>query len=130
MMKRLGKIVLYGFLLWLSVFAGSVVIFPVKASDPIFFETLISLILASATVVFGYLYFKTEKASWRSCLRVGIIWILVNIAIDLPLFSYGPMKRPIAEYMTDIGLTYLMIPIILLAFSLGRNNTIGNNPAE
>ena len=129
-MKRIGKILLYGFLLWLTVFAGSVVIFPVKNTDPIFFETLISIILATATVVFGYLYFNSEKASLKNCLLVGFAWMLINVAIDLPLFSYGPMQRPFAEYMTDIGLTYLMIPIILSAFAYGQKNTSENNPSK
>ena len=117
MLAKVGKVLLYGFLLWLTVFAGSVLIFPIKENDPIFFETLISLILAASTVVFGHLYFKKEIVSLKYCLIVGVSWALLNIAIDLPMFSYGPMKRPFLNYMTDIGLTYLMIPIILSVFA-------------
>ena len=117
MIKKVGKVLLYGFLLWLTVFAGSILIFPIKEYDPIFFETLISIILAAATVLFGHLYFKNETVSLKYCLLVGFCWALLNIIIDLPMFSYGPMKRPFLNYMTDIGLTYLMIPIILSVFA-------------
>lgn len=120
MLNRIGKVLLYGFLLWLTVFAGSFFIFPIKESNPLFFETLISLILAAATVLYGYIYFRNERISLKSCLIVGFGWALLNIAIDLPLFSYGPMKKELIDYMTDIGLTYLMIPIILSAFAYKR----------
>ena len=117
MLARVGKVLLYGFLLWLTVFAGYVLIFPIKEHDPIFFETLISLILAASTVLFGHLYFRNEKVNLKYCLLVGLSWAILNMAIDLPMFSYGPMKRPFLSYMTDIGLTYLMIPIILSVFA-------------
>ncbi len=120
MINRIGKVLLYGFLLWLTVFAGSVLIYPLKENDPIFFETLISIILAASTVIFGYLYFQKDLPNLPKCLSVGFAWALINIGIDLPLFSYGPMKRPWVEYMTDIGLTYLMIPIILIAFAFKK----------
>ena len=123
MIKKAGKILLYGFLLWLTVFAGSIIIFPIKADDPIFFETLISLILAASTVLFGHLYFYKEKPSLKRCLIIGFSWAALNILIDLPMFSYGPMKRPFIEYMTDIGLTYLMIPIILSVFAYRSGST-------
>ena len=114
---------MYGFFLWLTVFAASIAIFPIKKVDPIFFETLISIILAAATVLFGFIYFYKRKNTLRACLSVGVSWMIVNIAIDLPMFSYGPMKRSFSDYMTDIGLTYLMIPIIILAFSIKSKST-------
>ena len=63
------------------------------------------------------IYFNKKKPTLKESLSVGIIWLLVNIIIDLPIFSFGPMKRPFPEYMTDIGLTYFIIPIILSIFS-------------
>ena len=32
------------------------------------------------------------------------------------LFSEGPMKMPFADYIKDIGLTYLIIPMVTLGF--------------
>lgn len=119
-MKNIGKIILFGFLLWLTVFAASFIIFPIKQSNPPFFETLISIILSASTVLYGYLYYRKEVITLKNCIITGLIWAAVNILIDLPLFSYGPMKKSLPDYFTDIGLTYLMIPIILSAFALRR----------
>ncbi len=119
-MKHIGKIFLFGFLLWLTVFVGSFFIFPVKQANPLFFETLISIILAVCTVLYGHIYFDQEKLTLKHCITVGLTWTIINIAIDLPLFSYGPMKKTFVDYMTDIGLTYLMIPIILSVYAFRR----------
>ena len=56
MIKHIGKVVLFGFILWASVFALSFIIFPVKEADPIFFETLITIILTGFTVLYGYIF--------------------------------------------------------------------------
>ena len=89
-MKRIGKIILLGFFLWLTVFVGSFFIFPFKQSNPSFFETLISIILAACTVLYGHIYFNKEKMTLKACITTGLVWALINITIDLPLFSYDP----------------------------------------
>ena len=43
---------------------------------------------------------------------VGIVWLAMNIIIDLFFFMEGPMKMSIGDYMMDIGFTYLIILII------------------
>jgi len=111
-MVAFGKLLLFGFLLWLTVFISSFIIFPLKASNPPFFETLISIFLVLFTVIASHLYFSKTLLSVKSALYAGITWMMVNIIIDLPLFSFGPMKKDIADYFTDIGLTYIIIPII------------------
>ena len=120
-MKRFGKVILYGFLLWLTVFAFSVLIFPIKQENPPFFETLITIALAVSTVFYGYSYFRKEETSLNKCLLAGWIWLFVNLGIDLPLFLLdSPMKMTFMNYMTDIGLTYLIIPVILVVFSFHK----------
>ena len=122
-MKLFGKSVLYGFLLWAVVFVSSFFIFPLKSSNPPFFETLISIFLVLFTMIISIIYFKTTELNIRNAISAGITWMLVNIIIDLPLFSYGPMKKPFADYMTDIGLTYLIIPIITIGIALAVNKS-------
>jgi drug/metabolite transporter (DMT)-like permease len=116
-LKFIVKTLLFGLILWASVFVVSFGLFNIKRTDPIFFETLITITLTVFTTLYGYIFFKKEKPLLKKSLIVGIIWLLVNIAIDLPMFSFGPMKRPFINYMTDIGFTYLVIPIILSIFS-------------
>jgi hypothetical protein len=117
MVNHIGRTFLFGVILWISAFAISVIIFPVKQADAIFFETLITIALTGFTALYGYIFFKKERPTLKNALEAGIIWMLVNLAIDLPLFIFGPFKMPLVNYMTDIGLTYLIIPIILSIFS-------------
>ncbi|NOZ75920.1 MAG: hypothetical protein GXO90_11215 [FCB group bacterium] len=112
-MNKQGTIYLYGFLLWLTVFIGSILIYPVKNTDPIFFETLITIILVGFTVFFANLYLKKIQSDLsKAAVFAGIVWMIINIVIDLFMFSSGPMKMPIGNYFKDIGLTYLVIPMI------------------
>ena len=111
-MGAFGKLLLFGFLLWLTVFISSFVIFPLKSSNPPLFETLITIFLVLFTVIASHLYFSKSLLNVNKAIYTGITWMIVNIIIDLPLFSFGPMKKDIADYFTDIGLTYIIIPII------------------
>jgi len=36
----------------------------------------------------------------------------MSLLLDWPLFSYGPMAMSFGAYMGDIGLTYLIFPMI------------------
>ena len=45
---------------------------------------------------------------------IGAAWLVINLVIDLPLFSAGPMATPLADYVKDIGLTYLIIPAVTI----------------
>jgi uncharacterized protein YacL len=91
--KNIGKTILFGFLLWLSVFIAAFLIFPLKQTNYPFFETLITIFLSGFTVLYGYLFFKKEPVSFARTIKTGFIWLLVNILIDIPLFTYGPIKK-------------------------------------
>lgn len=41
-----------------------------------------------------------------------MIWMLMSILIDMPLMRSPPVNYTPAEYFADVGLTYMMIPII------------------
>jgi len=42
----------------------------------------------------------------------------MSVVIDLFMFMWGPMKKTFPDYMTDIGLTYLIYPIVTVGFGL------------
>ena len=48
--------------------------------------------------------------------RLGAVWLAISLFIDLLHFMEGPMKMPLADYLKDIGLAYLIIPIITIGF--------------
>ena len=69
--------------------------------------------------MFANLYFKKVEVHFlKEGFGVGLVWFAISIAIDLLMFMWGPMKMTFADYMMDIGLTYLMIPIITVGFGL------------
>ena len=64
------------------------------------------------------LYFrKVPTPSLREGLLLGLIWMAISVAIDLPLMLSPPKSMPPLEYAADIGLTYLMIPILTLGIA-------------
>jgi Na+/proline symporter len=111
---KTSKLILYGFLLWLSVFAISFILYPVRQNQPIYFETLITIALVLFTTLFSIFFFKqTTDHYFKKGLIAGFLWMAINLIIDLPLFSFGPMKMPLLNYFEDIGFTYFVIPIIV-----------------
>jgi uncharacterized membrane protein (UPF0136 family) len=69
-------------------------------------------------VIFALLYFKkaSSVSVWEG-LTLGLIWFFISFLIDLVMFSSGPMKMPFGEYIADVGIVYLMIPIITVGFA-------------
>ncbi len=69
--------------------------------------------VALAVVTFAIPYLKNLELNFiREGFWLGILWLVMSIAIDMLLFSWGPMKMSITDYMKDIGVTYLMMPVI------------------
>lgn len=107
--KRLGL----GFLVWLIPFAISFLVFPTKAMFAPFFETVMAVVVTGVGVVFAAIGFRGVKAGFiKEGIVLGLIFFAVSVLIDLPLFSFGPMATDLASYMMDVGLTYLIYPII------------------
>jgi uncharacterized membrane protein YpjA len=114
-MRALARELLFAFLAWLMPFAASFAIFPLKKSHLPLFESLIAVILAASTVALGCLYFRRVSRGFQAQgLKIGLFWMAANWALDAPMFGYGPMKISLAQYVMDIGVTYLMIPVITL----------------
>jgi hypothetical protein len=126
-MKQAGKIILFGFLTWLSTFIGAMLIFKLHESDRIFFETLISIILTSVIIFYTTLYFKEVQRNFlNEGIKIGIIWMLINLMIDIPMFSFGPMARPLWDYFKDVGFMYISIPIITISVGNLLNKKINS----
>ncbi len=110
------KALLYGFLLWLIPFVVAVAIFPLREAQRPLFESIMPVVLAAGAVVFAALYFKDVAGSLREGALLGLTWLGISIAIDLLMFMWGPMKMSFANYMMDIGVTYLIYPAVAAGF--------------
>ena len=52
---------------------------------------------------------------------MGLVWMALSLLIDAPLMLLGgPMKMSIGDYIADIGLTYLIMPIVTMGLGLAK----------
>ncbi len=90
--------------------------------------------VCSAAIGFGILYLgAVDDAIGRESIRLGILWYLIPVLIDAPLMLFGgPMKMSFGEYMADIGITYLCIPVATIGLGLikSRSGVVKNESAE
>ena len=110
-MKTYKWFLLSGFLVWLIPFIASMALSSVHALERVLFETIMPVILSITAVVFLMLHRKAAS-SFLQGLALGGAWLAISISLDLLMFMWGPMKMSFTDYMKDIGLTYIMYPII------------------
>jgi hypothetical protein len=117
-MKSIKSALLLGFFDWLLPFAVSFAIFPLKDINYYLFESLMAIAVVLAVVWFATRYFrKVESNVVREGVLLGLLWLVMNLAIDLILFlPQSPMHMPLSIYMSQIGTKYLSIPIVTTGF--------------
>lgn len=113
-MTSARRALVYGLLVWLIPFAVAFAIFPLRQSNRPLFESLMPVAVAAAVVGFAVRYFRSVTAAFaREGLRLGLVWLLISVTIDAPLMLFGgPMHMSLGQYLADIGLTYLLMPVI------------------
>lgn len=110
-MTSVRRALAFGFLLWLIPLAISMCIFPIRQSNRPLFESIMSIVLATATASLLNVYFRrVERRFALEGALLGVLWFAISLLLDQPLFAFGPMRMPFADYMSAIGLEYLMIP--------------------
>jgi hypothetical protein len=112
--RRIGRVVGYGFVLWAVPLTAALALTTVRETHRPLFESLMALVLAACAVVQGNRFLSRSgiKSRWRA-VTLGLIWAGMGVSLDLPLFSWGPMKMTIVAYLRDIGVTYLIYPIVM-----------------
>ena len=126
-MNKNLKIILFGFLVWLIPFLVAFVIFPLRTSMRPLFESIMPLTLTIVVVILAYYYLKNIEANFvKEGVIIGITWFIIDIAIDLVMFlPASPMQMSLGDYMMDIGLTYVMIPVITIGLGyMAKNKSI------
>ncbi len=106
-----------GLVIWLVPFALSMVVFPLRLGQRALFESLMAVALAAGVVGAALWYFRGQAPTARAGLWLGLIALAVNLAVDVPLFL-TVFAMPLGEYAVDIGLTYLLIPVV--TYGMGR----------
>lgn len=119
----------YGFLIWLIPFMVAFLIYQIRTSNRALFESIMPVVVTLCVVLFSIFYFRTVETRFlKEGILLGIIWFVISLVIDLMMFMpESPMKMSFADYLMDIGLTYLIIPAICVGFGYllekqGRQN--------
>jgi uncharacterized membrane protein len=122
-MQLAKRALLYGFLLWLIPFLASVVIFPLKKTDPAFFQSSLGVLSITLAVILTVFYFRKTQGNLREGIFLGLIFAVISWFFDFLFFIWGPIKMPLASYIKEIGIGYLLYLVIATAFGylLGRS---------
>lgn len=109
------RALLVGIGIWLIPFAVGMAVFAFVPPETALFDTLMSIVLTAVTTG-GASWFLSRHPSPSAALGIqaGVLWAAISLLLDAPLFQFGPaqMRMPVNEYFADIGLGYLVIPII------------------
>lgn len=119
-MAAKGKAVLFGLLVWLAAFLAAFLIFPLRDSSRPLFESIMPVVLSTATAALAVIYFRGVSRDYlREGILLGCLWLAINVLIDAPLMLVGgPMLMTLGEYIADIGVTYLVIPAVTIGIGL------------
>ena len=90
--------ILYGVVIWAFVFIVAMFAFPLRQNERPLFESIMPVALVLAVTVASI---KNSKSitNFASGLRMGLVWFVVNLVIDLLAFSAGPMKMAFFYYI-------------------------------
>lgn len=130
MMTSLRRALLFGFLVWLVPFVAAFVIFPLRESSRPLFESIMPVVIAITVVALGVTYFRRATGGYvREGVALGVLWLAICVIIDLPLMLLGgPMQMTVREYIADIGVTYLLIPVLTVGMGVALTSVKPESP--
>lgn len=113
-----GRRIIAGFLTWLVPFLASVPFYSgngVLLIDIALFKSLMVVtgsITAAGLMIWFFAIVKTSYT--REAVITGIFWLVLNWALDA-LVLVGLLGMAPADYATRIGLSYFVIPAMVIA---------------
>jgi hypothetical protein len=103
----------YGVLVWLVPFVVAFAAVGLKESWRSLFESIMAVTVAAVVVPLALSYFRgAPQPTAREGVLLGLVWLAISVLIDLPLMLSPPISYSPQEYAADVGVTYLMIPVI------------------
>ena len=105
----------YGFLTWLIPFVASFFFYSKEGGltiDIFLFKSIMIVVGSiSAAILLVYYFKKVNTSYFKEGLIVGLTWLSINILLDLLILI--PMSgMSIADYFTQIGIRYIVIPVM------------------
>ncbi|MEZ5334535.1 MAG: hypothetical protein R2741_04485 [Methanolobus sp.] len=114
-MNKYLKMILYGFILWMIPFIVSFAFVDRQGNfviDETFFKSIMVVTGALVGVILAVRYFRDVETNYvNEGIILGVIWLVINLGLDLSMVFGGFFQMGVAEYFTDIGMRYLSMPI-------------------
>ncbi len=114
-MNKYLKIVLFGFLIWLIPFIAGFPFVDQTGNFLIpetFFKSIMIVVGGLVGVTLAVTYFKEIGTDHvKEGITIGVVWLVINLGLDLVLVSMGFFPMTVTQYFADIGLRYLSMPI-------------------
>lgn len=117
-MKQPIKLIGFGSLTWLVPFIVAIFFYTADgelAIDKFLFKSIMLVVAGIFNTTLLVLMFRTVTDEYiRTGIIIGLTWLAINIGLDL-IVLVGMLDTNLATYFREIGLGYLIIPIISIA---------------
>lgn len=108
-MKKTG--VIYGFLTWIVTIT---LILMSHNSNPYIFNIILDIIITVLSLILGITYLKSFREDFlKEALVFGILIFIINVVLDQFYYNAVGLPMNFIEYMLNVGLIYLVYPIII-----------------
>jgi hypothetical protein len=116
-----GRMVAFGLLSWLMISGAALAMYPWRAHDRPLFGSALAVVLAAVTTLLAVVFFRRTPAvrGWNGLL-LGLVWAAINVVVDLPLFSFGPLRMAPRAFLAEVALAFLMMPVLATALASQR----------
>jgi uncharacterized membrane protein YpjA len=119
------RLILYGTVTWLVPFMVSVPLMGPDGQSVIPLAVFKSLMIIVGAAVGAWMLVRVFRQALLfkyTALMIGLLWLGINIVLDL-LVLLPIAKMSLPDYLGDIALRYLIIPIMAVAIDAGRDAT-------
>ncbi|MBI2411243.1 MAG: hypothetical protein HYV32_05120 [Candidatus Kerfeldbacteria bacterium] len=128
-MTSIKKVLGFGVLTWLIPFILAFAFYTPQGEIRIDLHLFKSIMIVVASLVGSFLlvrYFKNVHKNYlKEGMRIGVLWLGMNLVLDVLLLI--PMSHmSFGDYIAQIGLRYLMIPIFSIGFGMALENSQQN----
>jgi hypothetical protein len=124
-MERVIKIIAFGFLTWLIPFLVAIPFYSPNGTILIDQSLFKSIMIITGGITGAFLVIRSFKGIWKDFIRfgclIGVVWLLINWVLDFIILL--PLNgMDISTYFSQIGIRYLMIPIMsIMAGYVAKN---------
>lgn len=128
----LRTVATYGAMTWLVPFVVAISLVGRDGQPwiPVDLFKSLMVVVGAAVGAWGLVRVFRLRPRWgQAGLRVGLLWLAINVGLDLLVLV--PMTGlTLSAYVMQIGVRYLTIPIMALAVEAALNSAAGAVPRE